>query len=132
MPNDPEIRQLVTIEAQRLQADPNRPYRVRKRKEGTKTSKGTISGAEQYEFRTITNMRTQPLSDKEFNRLSEGEREQSWRFAMVIPEKVGQLPSSPDEFLDFKEEVEYKGHWFEVRKINDWDLIQSCKMVFVE
>ena len=132
MPVDPEIMQLVRTEAKRLITDQNSPYTVRRRKAGTNTSKGTVSGAAQYDTRTITNMRTQPLGDKELNRLPEGLRDKTWRFAMVIPEKVGSLPTSQDEFLDFEDQVKYKTHWYEVKMINDWDLIQGCKMVFVE
>ena len=39
---------------------------------------------------------------------------------------------SPDEFLDFGDQFELKNHWFEVQFINDWDLIQGCKAVFVK
>jgi hypothetical protein len=77
-------------------------------------------------------MRTQPLGDNDFNRLPEGLREKSWRFIEVVPEKIGSLPSSPDEFLDFGDQFEYKNHWYEVQFVNDWDLIQGCKAFFVE
>ena len=133
MPVDPEIMQLVRTEAQRLQYDTNRPYTVRRRKTNDqKDSRGGTLSGDEYETRTITNMRTQPLGDKEFDRLPEGERDKTWRFAMVIPDKVGDLPTSTDEFLDFADQVQYKGHWYEVKMINDWDLIQGCKMAFVE
>ena len=132
---DPEIMHLATTEAQKLENDPNRPYRVRRRREGVKNSRGSVSHGtgEQYEYRTISNMRTDPLDDNDFNRLPEGLRTTSWRFVMVLPDKIGDLPiNKSQEFLDFGEQFEYNNHWFEVEFINDWDLIQSCKARLVE
>lgn len=132
MPTDREIKQLVTTVAKKLQGDPNRPYTIRRKKPGVKTSRGDVAGPTQYDTRTITNMRTQPLGDEELNRLPEGVRDQTWRFVQVVPNTPGSLPSSDDEFLDFGDEFQYKNHWYEVKMINDWDLIQGCKAVFVE
>jgi hypothetical protein len=132
MPIDPEIMQLVSEVSTKLVTDQHRPYRIRRKKPGEKTSKGDIVASVQYEYRTITNMRTQPLKTNEFNRLPEGMREKSWRFIMVVPEKIGDLPASPDEMMDFKDQIEYRNHWYEVQFINDWDLIQHAKAVFVE
>lgn len=132
MPNDIETRQLVATESERLQADPNRPYKIRKKKEGKKDSRGQVVGTQQYDYRTISNIRTQPLKETELDRIPEGLREKSWRFAMVIPKNIGELPKNKEEMLDFGEELEYKGHWYKVRYINDWDLIQGCKLIFVE
>lgn len=134
MPVDPEIMQLAKTVAQKLTTDQNRPYQVRRRKKDTQKDSrgGNTDQSAPYEFREISNMRTQPLSDNQFNRLPEGLREKSWRFIEVVPEKIGSLPVDPDEFLDFADQIEYKGHWYEVQFINDWDLIQGCKAVFVE
>lgn len=133
MPIDPQLRQGALTWAKFLETDPNRPYRVRRRKKTQKDSRGgNIGSTPEYEYRTMNNIRSQPLGDKEFDRLPEGLRGKSWRFLEVVPEKPGDLPSSPDEFLDMFEQLEYKGHWYEVRFINDWDLIQGCKAVFVE
>jgi hypothetical protein len=132
MPTDREIKQLVTTVAKKLEGDPNRPYQVRRRKPGVRNSKNEVVGGVQYDYRSITNMRTQPLGDKELNRLPEGLRDQTWRFVEVVPNNPGSLPSSQDEFLDFGDQFEYKTHWYEVKMINDWDLIQGCKAVFVE
>ncbi len=133
MPTDREIKQLVLTVAKKIKFDQNAPYTVRRRKTNdVKDSRGGTTSGDEYETRTITNMRTQPLSDQDYNRLPEGFREKSWRFVEVVPEKVGSLPSSTDEFLDFGDQIQYKGHWFEVRFINDWDLIQGCKAEFVE
>ena len=132
MPTDREIKQLVQTVSKKLAADQNRPYRIRRKKAGTKNSRGNTNTTADYDYRTINNMRTQPLSDEELNRLPEGLRGETWRFVQVVPEIPGRLPSSQDEFLDFGDQVEYKGHWYEVKMINDWDLIQGCKAVFAE
>lgn len=133
MPTDREIKQLVLTVSRKLKGDPNRPYNVRRRKAGPRSSRGEVtSSVAQYDTRSMYNIRTQPLSDKELSRIPEGLRDKSWRFIEVVPDTPGQLPVSQDEFLDFGDEIEYKGHWYEVKMINDWDLIQSCKAVFVE
>jgi len=134
MPVDPEIIQLVSTVAQKIVNDQNRPYQIRRRKKDVEKDSrgGNVDSTPEYEYRTIKNMRTQPLSDNQFNRLPEGLRTKSWRFVEVVPEKIGSLPSSSDEFLDFADQLEYKRHWYEVQFINDWDLIQGCKAVFVE
>lgn len=131
MPIDPEIAQKITTWGNRLPYDPNRPYRIRRVRKGALDEHGELSG-DQYEYRTINGIRTQPLGDQDYARLPEGFREKSWRFVMVVPNVQGQLPSSQDEFLDFGDQFEFKGHWYEVKFINDWDLIQGCKAVFVE
>jgi hypothetical protein len=132
MPTDRELKQLAITVSKKLPGDPNRPYTVRRRVKGSKDSRGTRTNGEQYETRIIQNIRTQPLSDKELSRLPEGLKDVSWRFAEVVPLIPGELPSSPDEFLDFGDQLKYKSHWYEVKMINDWDLLQGCKMVFVE
>lgn len=132
MPTDREIRQLVQTVAKKLASDPNRPYRIRRKKPGTKNSRGNTNTTNDYNYRTINNIRSQPLGDKELSRLPEGMRDKTWRFLEVVPKEPGQLPASQDEFLDFGDDIEYKGHWYEVKFINDWDLIQGCKAVFVE
>ncbi len=132
MPTDREIKQLVTTVSKKLAGDPNRPYSVRRRTTGTMDSRGQSNAATQYETRTIKNMRTQPLGDKELSRIPEGMRDKTWRFAEVVPLLPGSLPVSTDEFLDYFDQVQYKDHWYEVKMINDWDLMQGCKMVFVE
>jgi len=132
MPVDRELKQLVQTVAKKIPADQNRPYKIRRRVEGVKDSRGQSTAPQQYEYREIENMRTQPLGDKELNRLPEGMRDKTWRFAEVVPTKPGELPASQDEFLDFGDAFEYKNHWYEVKMINDWDLIQGCKAVFVE
>ena len=132
MPTDREISQLVRTVAQKLQGDPNRPYKIRRKKPGQKDSRGGSTSGVEYIFRTISNMRTQPLGDAEFSRLPEGLRDKTWRFCEVVPENIGDLPKTSNEFLDFGDQFEYKDHWYEVKFINDWDLIQGCKAVFVE
>lgn len=132
MPTDREIKQLVQTVSKKLAGDPNRPYRVRRKKPGVKNSRGNTNTTNDYDYRTINNIRSQPLGDKELSRLPEGVRDKTWRFLEVVPENPGQLPASQDEFLDFGDGVEYKGHWYEVKMINDWDLIQGCKAIFVE
>ncbi len=134
MPTDREIRRLVTITSKKLDGDKNRPYTIRRRrKDVEKGSRGeNISGLSEYETRVIDNIRTQPLGDAEFSRLPEGLRDKTWRFIQVLPVNIGQLPDSTDEFLDFGDQLQYKDHWYEVKFINDWDLIQGCKAVFVE
>lgn len=132
MPTDPQLKQLVVTTSKFLKGDPNRPYTVRRRTAGTIDSRGQSDAATQYETRILNNIRTQPLSDKELSRLSEGMREVSWRFVEVFPELPGELPVSQDEFLDFGDQIQYKNHWYEVKMINDWDLKQGCKAVFVE
>lgn len=132
MPTDPELRQGVSTWAKKLKNDPNRPYRVRRRKPGAKDSRGQSNTIDQYEYRSMDNIRTQPLSDQELSRLPEGMRGTSWRFIMVVPNNPGQLPAAQDEFLDFGDQIEYKNHWYEIKMINDWDLNQGCKAVFVE
>ncbi len=134
MPIDPEIRQLVMTVAKKIENDPNKPYRIRRRKKDVQKDSrgGNVDLSSDFEYRTINNMRTQPLGDNDFNRLPEGLREKSWRFVEVVPEKIGSLPSSQDEFLSRGDQFEYKDQWFEVHFINDWDLIQGCKAFFVE
>lgn len=132
MPVDPQIMQLVNTVAQFLPTDQNRPYTIRRKKEGLQDEHGETVG-EQYDYRTIENIRTQPLGENEFNRLPEGLRNVSWRFIAVLPKVPGQLPADREsEFLDFGEQIQYSGHWYEIRFINDWDLIQHCKGMFVE
>lgn len=133
MPVDREIRQLVMTVAKKIEFDQNAPYTVRRRKvNDVKDSRGGTTSGDEYETRTITNMRTQPLSDQDYNRLPEGLKEKSWRFIQVVAENIGELPTSTDEFLDFGDQIQYKTHWYEVKFINDWDLIQGCKAEFVE
>jgi len=109
MPVDREIKQLVSTVAKKIEFDQNAPYRIRRRKKNdVKNSRGGTTGGNEYEYRSIKNMRTQPLSDQDFNRLPEGLREKSWRFIQVVPEKIGSLPGSQDEFLDFGDQIEYK------------------------
>lgn len=131
MPTDPEIMTLTATVAQKIQYDPNAPYTIRRVKQGVPDEHGEVTG-DQYETRTITNMRTQPLGDQDYARLPEGFREKSWRFVEVVPSKPGELPAATSEFLDFGDQFQYKNHWYEVKFINDWDLIQGCKAVFVE
>lgn len=111
-----EIKGIVRNIKKRLKSDKNRPYSIRKKD-------GNVDrfGKESYEFSTIDKMLTQPLGFKEFSRLSEGDKQKTWRFAAVIP----------PESLKLKDEVMYKGKWFEVKKINDWDSIMSAHMVQV-
>jgi hypothetical protein len=134
MPVDPEIMQLVHEVSIKLPTDQNRPYQIRRRKKATqKDSRGSnVDQTPEFELRTIENIRTQPLAENAFNRLPEGLRKDSWRFVMVVPAKIGELPSTRDEMLDFGDQIEYKGHWYEVKFLNDWDLIQHAKAVFVE
>jgi len=134
MPVDRELKQLAVTLSKKIPADQNGPYRIRTRKPGAKGSRGQANNVStQYNFRTIKNMRTQPLSDADFNRLPEGLRDRTWRFVEVVPKIPGELPvSQKDEMLEFGDEFEYKGHWYEIKFINDWDLIQGCKAVFVE
>jgi len=132
MPTDRELRQLTQTVARKLPGDPNRPYVIRRRRPGRKDSRGADSGPIQYDTRTIMNMRTQPLGDKELNRLSEGLRDKTWRFVEVVAENIGEIPEDPKEFLNFGDQFQYKGNWYEVKMINDWDIIQGCKAVHTE
>jgi hypothetical protein len=132
MPVDRELKQLAVTVSKKIPGDPNRPYKIRRRKSGTIDSRGKSDAANQYEYRTIEMMRTQPLADKELSRLPEGERVKSWRFVEVVANKPGELPASPDEFLNFDDEFEYKGNWYEVKMINDWDIIQGCKAAYTK
>lgn len=117
MPDDRELKHLAKIVRKRIKTDPNAPYRVR-RKKGDVSSRGQ----QDWEYRTVESMRTQPLGNSELDRMPEGQRHMTWRFAEVIP---------PDS-LDFGDQVEFKSHWYEVKKLNDWDQLMSANMVFVE
>lgn len=99
-----------------MKRDKNRPYRVR-------TRDGEVSrhGVEDYEYREIDKMLSQPLGTKEFSRLSDGDKRKTWRFVAVIP----------PEKLELGDQVEYNGQWFEVKRINNWDSIMSAHMVNV-
>lgn len=111
-----EIRAIVRSVRKRIKQDSNNPYTVR-----TKDGDVDRFGQQAYEKRIVYNMLTQPLSTEEFDRLPEGDKNKTWRFAAVLP---------PDR-LDLNEQVEYKGQWFEVRRINDWDSVMSAHIVGV-
>lgn len=111
-----EIKQIVRNVKKKLKRDDNRPYRIR-----TKDGPVGKHGQEEYTFRTVDRMLTQPLGNTDFSRLSSGDKKKTWRFAAVLP----------PEFLKLDEQVEYKENWFEVKKINDWDSIMSAHMVQV-
>jgi len=112
-----EIKNIVRNVKKRIKHDKNRPYKVR-------TKDGDISrhGAQEFENREIDQMLTQPLGFKEFSRLPEGDKRKTWRFAAVLP---------PDA-LKLGDQVQYKGDWFEVREINDWDTIMSAHIASVK
>ena len=129
MPEYRELKQLAQTVARKLSGDPNRPYKIRRRRKGAKDSRGVDSAQIQYDIRTINNMLTQPLGDKELNRLPEGLRDKTWRFVEVVAENVGEVPDDPEEFLNFGDQFEYKDNWYEIKMINDWDIIQGCKAV---
>jgi len=112
-----EIKNIVRNVKKRLKQDENRPYNIRA-KNGDAIDR---FGKEAFEFRTIDKMLTQPLGTAEFSRLSEGDKRRTWRFGAVIP----------PEKLALDDQVQYKGDWFEVKKINDWDSIMSVHMVRV-
>ncbi len=111
-----EIKQIVKNVKRRLKSDSNRPYQIR-------TKDGAVGrhGQQEFDFRVIDKMLTQPLGTEEFSRLSEGDKNKTWRFAAVL------LPDT----LKLNEQVKYKDNWFEVRKINDWDSVMSAHMVQV-
>ena len=112
-----EIKSIVRNVKKKMKRDEHRPYRVRK-----KTGAISRHGEQAYEYREVDQMLTQPLGNKEFSRLSDGDRRKTWRFAAII---------NP-ELLELGEQVEYKDDWFEVRKINDWDTIMSAQIVSVK
>lgn len=113
-----EIKGIVRNVKKRLKQDENRPYNIR-----TKNGDAAVTrfGKQEFEFRTIDKMLTQPLGTAEFSRLSEGDKRRTWRFAAVLP----------PEKLQLDDQVQYKGDWFEVKKINDWDSIMSAHIVRV-
>jgi len=117
MPDDRELKHLAKIVKKRIKTDPNAPYRVR-----FKTGDVSSRGQGAWQYKTLEHMRTQPLGSQELDRLPDGQRHLTWRFAEVIP---------PD-YLDMGDQVEFKNHWFEVKKVNDWDQVMSANMVFVE
>lgn len=112
-----EIKAIARNIKKRLKNDKNRPYQVRKKV-------GDIDrfGKQAYELFTIDKMLTQPLGFKEFSRLPEGDKQKTWRFVAVLP---------PEE-LEIQYEVMYKGQWFEVKKVNDWELVKSAHMVVIK
>jgi hypothetical protein len=112
-----EIKGIVRNVKRRLKSDKNRPYKTRKKG-------GAVDrfGKQAYEYGEIDQMLTQPLGFKEFSRLSEGDKQKTWRFAAVIP----------PETLELDTQVQYKNKWYEVKQINDWDSIMSAHMVVVK
>lgn len=130
MPNYPEIRATVREVRRRIRQDQNNPYKVRRRKSGKKNSRGNLTNNNQFDFRTMDNLLTQPLGKKEFSRLEEGLKERKPRFVAVVP--GGQLFQSKDEMIDNGEEIKYMGEWYEVKAVNNWDLIMHAIMVTVE
>lgn len=122
MPSYPEIRVLAREVRRRLSQDERNPYKVRRRKTGTKNSKGELSTITQYDFRTMTHMITQPLGRTEINRLDEGLRTRKPRFVAVIP-TYGVLFQNDNEKVLENDEIEIDNEWYEVMMINNWDQI---------
>lgn len=120
MPNDKELRQLARTLKKTLKADQNRPYRMRRVK-GEATSRGSI----EYETFLLNNIRTQPLAPQELDRMEEGLRHRTWRFIQVLK------PEPTETWLKHGDQILYKSDWYEVKKIEDWDVIQSANMVHV-
>jgi len=100
-----EIKLIIKSVKRRIKNDPNRPYNIRKKNGDAEV---TRFGKQEFEFRTINDMLTQSLKEADFSRLSEGDKRRTWRFATVIP----------PEFLKLNDQVQYKGDWFEVKRVN--------------
>ncbi len=130
MPNYPEIRATAREVRRRIKQDQNNPYTVRKRIEGEKNSRGGSVSGNQYEERIMSNILTQPLGKKEFTRLDSGLKERKPRFVAVIP--TGKLFESTEEMVNNGEEIEYMDEWYEVKGVNNWDLVMHAIMVTVE
>lgn len=130
MPNYPEIRNIAREVRRRIKQDPNNPYRVRRRKAGIKDSRGGTGSANEFDFRTMTNILTQPLGRIVFNRLNEGLKNRKPRFVGVVP--LGKLFQTQDEIINNGEQIEYFGEWYEVKETNNWDLVMHGIMVTVE
>lgn len=131
MPSYPELRVTAREVSRRIRQDENSPYRVRRKTSGTKDSRGQSNAPAQYEYRTMSNMLTQPLGRTEFNRLDQGLKIRKPRFIAMVP-AVGILFQSNDELVDEGEEVEYMSEWYEVQQINNWDQLLHAIMVRVE
>lgn len=126
----PEIRATAREVRRRIRQDESSPYQVRRKRDGVKGSRGDVVG-EQYDFRTMSNMLTQPLGRTQFERLEEGLRTRKPRFVAVIP-TFGILFQTRDEVLEEGDQINYKDEWYEVKEINNWDQILHATMVVVE
>lgn len=133
MPNYPELRNNVREVRRRIKQDPNSPYRVRSRKTGLKDSRGNLvaAGPNDWNYRTMGNILTQPLSRTALKRLDQGLQNKKPRFVAVIPTESGVFKSR-DEFVDNRDQIEYMEEWYEIQGVNNWDQLLHAHMVTVE